>query len=295
MSVGAVVVNRNDGYKDFERGIIHFRSMLDTFDEVFYIDWNSPSGSFLWEIKHELPKTGKLKHIVIQPHIANILTQGDPRAQQCNEAISRNIGIRRLSTDFIVSTNIDIIPPKREELDRLVSSMGTESFVTVSRREAPKELVYKYGKDKWRELRDELCATIPERNFPAQVTPNDVYSMINCCGDFQIAHSKVWHWIKGFEESMLYQCFCDTNVQKKAKLADFTLACAFEPALFHMEHGAYFTKEDGTRVADPENKGAFKGESKAYNDAWKYVEFFNETDNTEYWGLGATEIEYETY
>ena len=67
MSVGAVVVNRNDGYKDFERGIIHFKSMLDTFDEVFYIDWNSPSGSFFWEIKDELPKTGKLKHVVIQP------------------------------------------------------------------------------------------------------------------------------------------------------------------------------------------------------------------------------------
>ena len=62
-----------------------------------------------------------------------------------------------------------------------------------------------------------------------------------------------------------------------------------------MEHGAYFTKADGTRVADPENKGAFKGETKAYNDAWRYVEFFNETDNDENWGLGATEIEYETY
>jgi hypothetical protein len=160
MSVGAVVVNRNDGYKDFERGIIHFRSMLDTFDEVFYIDWNSPSGSFFWEIKDQLPQTGKLKHIMIPPHIASILTHNDPTAQQCNEAVSRNLGIRRLSTDFIVSTNLDIIPPKREELDRLVNSMGTESFVTVSRREAPKELVYKYGKDGWRELRDELCNTI---------------------------------------------------------------------------------------------------------------------------------------
>jgi hypothetical protein len=295
MSVGAVVVNRNDGYKDFERGIIHFRSMLDTFDEVFYIDWNSPSGSFFWEIKDQLPQTGKLKHIMIPPHIASILTHNDPTAQQCNEAVSRNLGIRRLSTDFIVSTNLDIIPPKRKELDRLVNSMGTESFVTVSRREAPKELVYKYGKDGWRELRDELCNTIPERRFPAQVTPNDRYSLINCCGDFQIAHAKVWHWIRGFEESMLYQCFCDTNVQKKAAINDFKLAVAYEPALFHMEHGAYFTKADGTRVADPENKGAFKGETKAYNDPWRYVEFFNETDNDEDWGLGATEIEYETY
>ena len=37
MKIGVVVVNRNDGYKDYERGIIHFKSMLDTFDEVTYI------------------------------------------------------------------------------------------------------------------------------------------------------------------------------------------------------------------------------------------------------------------
>jgi hypothetical protein len=30
MKIGVVVVNRNDGYKDFERGLIHFKSMLDT-------------------------------------------------------------------------------------------------------------------------------------------------------------------------------------------------------------------------------------------------------------------------
>ena len=29
--------------------------------------------------------------------------------------------------------------------------------------------------------------------------------------------------------------------------------------------------------------------------SWRYVEFFNETDNDEDWGLGATKIEYETY
>ena len=32
--IASVTVNRNDGYKDFERGIIHFKSMIDSFDEV---------------------------------------------------------------------------------------------------------------------------------------------------------------------------------------------------------------------------------------------------------------------
>ena len=87
MKIGVVVINRNDGYKDFERGLIHFKSMLDTFDEVTYIDWNSPERSFLWEIKDQLPETGKLKHFIIPPEIVSQIIL-DPKAQQCNENFS---------------------------------------------------------------------------------------------------------------------------------------------------------------------------------------------------------------
>lgn len=292
MKVGVVVVNRNDGYKDFERGLIHFKSMLDTFDEVNYIDWNSPKGSFLWEIEDQLPKTKKIKHFVIPPEIVRQLIK-HPNAQQCNEGLSRNIGIRRSNCDWIVSTNLDIIPPKKEDLKNLIKTLDPNTFYTISRREAPKEIVYKHGHQNWKDLRDELYNSIPERHFPARVTPNDRYSLINCCGDFQIAHKNVWNKIKGFEEEMLFACFVDTNIQKKAVLNGFDLKDLYNPPLFHMEHGAYYTKEDGTRVSDKENKGSFKGDNKAYNDALKYVEYFTETSNSNEWGLGETNIEYE--
>ena len=110
MKIASVTVNRNDGYKDFERGIIHFKSMLDSFDEVNYVDWNSPSGSFMWEIDDKIPQTNKLKHYCIPEEVVNQIIL-DPNAQKCNEAISRNIAIRRSNADWIVSTNIDIIPP----------------------------------------------------------------------------------------------------------------------------------------------------------------------------------------
>ena len=73
---------------------------------------------------------------------------------------------------------------------------------------------------------------------------------------------------------MIYQCYVDTNIQKKSVLNGFNLEVLYNPPLYHMEHGAYYTKDDGTRVADLENKGAFKGDKKAYNDVWKYVEIF---------------------
>jgi len=293
MKIGVAVVNRNDGYKDFERGLIHFKSMLDTFDEVNYIDWNSPKGSYLWEIEHHLPKTGKIRHFIISPTIVDQIIQ-TPNAQQCNEGLSRNIGIRRSDCDWIVSTNLDIIPPRREDLEKLINNLDPNTFYTISRREAPKEIVYKHGHKNWEDLRDELYKTIPERHFPARVSPNDEFSLINCCGDFQLAHKNVWEKIRGFEEEMLFACFVDTNIQKKAVLNGFGLEALYNPPLFHMEHGAYYTKEDGSRVSDLENKGTFKGDTKAYNDVWKYVESFSKTTNSKDWGLGQINIEYET-
>jgi hypothetical protein len=292
MKIGVVVVNRNDGYKDFERGIIHFKSMLDTFDEVTYIDWNSPSGSFLWEIQDHLPKTNKLKHFIIPEKIVSQLIT-DPQAQKCNEGLSRNIGIRRSDCDWIVSTNLDIIPPKREDLINTINNLDKNTFYTISRREGPKEVIYKYPHTEWEKTREELYNTIPERYFPAMVTPNDYYSLINCCGDFQLASKSVWEKIKGFEEKMIYACFVDTNVQKKAILNGYSLEALYSPPLFHMEHGAYYTKEDGTRVSDPNHKGAYTGDTKAYNDAWEWVEWFEESQNDEDWGLGNVDIEYE--
>ena len=282
MKIGVVVVNRNDGYKDFERGLIHFKSMLDTFDEVNYIDWNSPKGSYLWEIENHLPKTGKIKHFIIPPEIVEQIIKA-PNAQQCNEGLSRNIGIRRSDCDWVISTNLDIIPPKREDLEQLISNLDPNVFYTVSRREAPKDIVYKHGHENWEQLREELYNTIPERHFPAMVSPNDNFSLINCCGDFQLAHKSVWDKIKGFEEEMVYACFVDTNIQKKAVLSGFGLQALYNPPLFHMEHGAYYTKEDGTRVSDPNHKGAYTGDTKAYNDAWTFVEWFHNSYNTEEW------------
>ncbi len=288
MKIASVVVNRNDGYKDLERGILHFKFMSETFDEVNYVDWNSSNGSFLWEIENKIPSKGKIKHFCIPSNIVNQIIM-DPNAQKCNEALSRNIAIKRSNADWIISTNIDIIPPTRKELKSLIKTLDKNTFYTISRREAPKDIVYN---TKITKLRESL-STIPARHFPAKVSPNDNYSLINCCGDFQIAHRDVWNKIKGFEEEMIYACYVDTNIQKKAVLNDYKLEVLYEPALYHMEHGAYYTKEDGTRMLDNNNEGPYKGDNKAYNDPWKWVETFSKTNNTKEWGLGNVDIEVE--
>ena len=87
--------------------------------------------------------------------------------------------------------------------------------------------------------------------------------------------------------------FCGFKYTKKAVLNGFNLEVLYEPALYHMEHGAYFTKADGTRVQDNENTGAYKGDNKAYNDAFTWVENFQSTKNDEDWGLSHLDIEVE--
>ena len=41
------------------------------------------------------------------------------------------------------------------------------------------------------------------------------------------------------------------------------------------------------------NDGSSPSKQK-YNDPWKWVEYFTESENTEDWGLNGIEIEYET-
>jgi hypothetical protein len=290
MKLGVIVVNRNDGYKDNERGVIHFKSMLETFDEINYIDWNSPNESYIWEIKDQLPKTGKIKHYIISPDIVQQLIPYSD-ASKCNETLSRNIAIRRSSADWIVSTSLDIISPKREDLINTIDRLNNNTFYTISRRELPLSIVEKYTSEQWKELREEAIQTISERYFSAMVSPNDNYSLINSCGDFQMAHRNVWFKIKGFEENMIYTCFSDTNVQKKAILEGCGLEALYNPPVFHIEHKPYSVNEKGERVQS--SKFHTSTIKNAYNDVWRFVEYFEKTENTECWGLSDVEIEFE--
>ena len=282
MKTAALLYVRNDNYKEDERVIVCLKSMLDTFDEVFLLDWNSPKGKnpLLWEIEHKLPKTGRLKHMIIPPDIAKALTNNDPNAQACTQVISTNLMLRRCDADWIVATTIDIIAPNKNKFQEFLSKANKDTFYTVSRRDFEIKELEEYGFENWKSYREILDSTSQERRFPAMVTPNDKYSLINCCGDFQLAHKDVWNTIKGFEEQMIYACFQDTNIQKKAVLNGYGLEAIYDLPLYHMSHKGM--SNDGSSPS-----------KQVYNDAWDWVEFFEESQNTDNWGFSNVEIEFE--
>ena len=256
-----IVFGRNDGYKEKERFAIHLTTMLETFDEVIYIDWNSPTHSFLYEVIDMIPKTDRLKHFSIPPEYAQLMSMNDPKAQVCNSVLSFNIGLRRTDAEWVVLSTTDIIPPTKETLNNFITQANKNSMYTFSRRDVEYDDVIS-NLNTLDTFRQHLDNTTEPRYFPTKVTPSDEYSIFNCCGDFQLASKNLWHKIRGYEEMMLYACFVDTNAQKKAVLYGFNLVPIYDIPLYHMSHKGM--SNDGSSPS-----------KQHYNDAWEWVENFN--------------------
>jgi hypothetical protein len=285
MKISAVIVSRNDNYGGHlnERASYCLQSSIDTYDEVIYVDWNSPTKSLLYDISKNINFKGNLKHIVISPEIASILTTYDPYASVCCEVLGRNIGIRRATGDYIVSTNIDIIAPKRNKLEEIISTLEPNTFYTFSRRNTNiPEILNFHGNDEFMyqdydKLREYL---ITENKQPLEAI-NDNCSLINCCGDFQIAPKEIWNHVKGFEEELVYSMYSDSNVHKKAMYYGYNVKALFDLEFYHIDHG----KGGG---------GFLDGINKKSNDPYKALISQQESTNPDTWGFSDIEIEYET-
>jgi hypothetical protein len=235
----------------------------------------------LWKLGDQIQKTGKIRHFIIDENAAKILTNNNDKVSPYAFILAQNLMIRRCDADWITSTAMDIVAPSKENLDNFISKANKNTFYSISRRDVEYSELENRNFD-WKLFRDEMDKTSEPRIFPARVCPNDNYSLINCCGDFQTASKEVWHKIKGFEEQMLYACYGDTNVQKKAVLGGFNLEAYYDLPLYHLSHRGM-----GNDGSSPSKQ--------YYNDVWDWVEWFEESQNTEDWGFSNIDIEYEIW
>ena len=108
-------------------------------DEIIYVDWGTENGkvSLLERVKHLLPSLEKISEILISPEEVTQLTPPDSENMSSNSAEFR---IRRASGEYIISTNMDIIAPSRDELDALVNN-GLIIY-TVARKDIDSNLAY---------------------------------------------------------------------------------------------------------------------------------------------------------
>ncbi len=276
-SIGAVMVGRNDDYGEnlVERFSYCITSMLKTMDEIVFVDWNTPNDqvTLIEELGDIIPKSPKLRWVRITPEQASEWTYNDPDAQAVCEVMARNIGLRRLSTEYLVSTNIDVICPPRHVLEPKLPMPTT--FITTAKRNISLYDLRDIGlptnildvMTKLQALEDDYGQQ------PAiQIREDDFFSVVSSPGDFQIAHRDLWYRIRGFEERLYKKGYTDTNIQKKASMFGFEIAVNREIPIWHIGH-----------------EGGWGG-SGGINDM-DLALTMKETTNTLEWGHAETDLE----
>jgi hypothetical protein len=260
-SIGAVVVSRNDNYggdlaKKFTVGL---NSLIDNLDEVYYVDWNSPDDISLFDVvEQDIHKTGKLHVITITQNLAKDLTNHNPDVQACVEVMARNIGIRRLKTDWIISTNSDIMVESRENIKQ--GLIDKDTFHCIARTEVQFNTSPPYYLGEG--FQHATGSPLGER---------DRWSLITCPGDFQLAHKNLWYGIKGYDENLVYRGYSDSNVQRKADYFGYKLALVRSIKAYHFAHYP--------------NHGASGGHFGGFNDPEGALFNYQGTTNPDTWGF----------
>jgi len=274
MKTTAILPSRNDNYGDnlSHRASMSLSSMIESHDEVVFVEWKIKNNDSLFSsIKNKLPHQGKLKYVPVsscflKEHYSDIYQY------TIIESIARNIAIRRASNDYIISTNIDILV---NDLNKNILSENT--FFTVPRRDIPQDVHLQFDdyQDLHKHINRDKDSFRPKERINSK---DDIWSLINCCGDYQIGHRNVWYKMKGFEESILFGCGIDTNVMKKASF--FSQIKVLDHYIFHLNHGK------NSQIDNDEIQPPISNQNSIIRD-------FIESSNPDTWGMSDKDLPIE--
>jgi len=198
LTIGCAIVSRNDNHGGNlgAKAAYCLNSALETYDEVVYVDWNSRDGKTLVdEYIYDLFSYGKLRVVTVTPEHHNRYANGN-KISPFNHVTGRNVGLRRLNTDYLVSTNIDEIQPARKYFDKYLND---ETVLTaVARHGLQRGLDDLMPLGSWRDIvsvRDKLTTMSFPQAWPIKMNKDDVWSLVAFCGDLQLAHRNLWHSI----------------------------------------------------------------------------------------------------
>jgi hypothetical protein len=271
MKKTVILTSRNDNYGGnlYKRATMALISLIEHHDEIIFVDWKTKNGEgVISNIKNNLPQTGKLKYIQVPKEF---LKEKYPEIADYSmiESIGRNIGLRRASHDYIISTNIDIITTPLED-----SILKEDVFYTVPRRDVDES--YHLSFNDYNSLYKSLWDNRDGYRIKERLeSETDKWSLINCCGDYQIGHKNIWNQMKGFEESILFGCGIDTNVMKKASF--YSNIQVLDHYIFHLNHGKSGDRDEDESVPPMSDQNSI-------------IRDFTNTSNTDNWGMFNEEL-----
>lgn len=266
MKTSVVLSSRNDDYGGnlHKRTTMALTSLIEHHDEVVFVDWKTVNGEgVISYIKNNLPHQKKLKYIQVPK---DILKTKYPSIADYTmiESIGRNVGLRRTENMVIVSTNIDIVSTPLD-----FTLLDLQSFYTVPRKDVEESVHLSF--DNYQSLYSYLIANKDSFNSKERFeTDEDKWSLINCCGDYQIGHRDTWFKMKGFEESVLFGCGIDTNVMKKASF--YSEIKVLDHCIFHLNHGKGGNREEDESIPPMTDQNLI-------------IKDFTETTNPDDWGM----------
>jgi len=266
MKKSVILTSRDDNYGGnlHQRTTMGITSLIENHDEVIFVDWKTKNGEgVISNIKNKLPHTKKLKCIQVS---SEFLSEKYPQILNYTiiESIGRNIAIRRAEYDYIVSTNIDIVSTPLNN-----SILKENMFYTVPRRDVDEN--FHLGFQSYEELYKTIWNNRDSyRPKDGIYSEEDKWSLINCCGDYQIGHKNVWNQMKGFEESILFGCGIDTNVMKKASW--YSTIEVLDHYIFHLNHGKNGDRDENESVPPMSDQNSI-------------IRDFIETKNSDNWGM----------
>jgi len=318
LSIVTTARNDNHGGDLLARIGIFFKSLFFNLEgknfncEIVVVDWNPPYGEKrLAEVLNleNIPKNCEIVFVEVPKVVHDKYKYADKLPLY--QMIGKNVGIRRSTGKFVLSTNIDLIFSEeifdffeekklekgkiyraiRIDVDKIdYEQISAENLVETCKN----HVIRKNYIDGTTDLFGNLLSVVyfPEeikadnRNFEKEMPR----LFTNASGDFQLMHIDDWNNINGYPELDLYSMHLDSMLEYIAYFA------GLEEVIFNEKKCSYHIEHDNGFTPEAQNKGEFDTRYKKrqigkldFEEVRQYAYlmknrggFFNEYPN---WGL----------
>lgn len=223
-TISIALTTRNDDYGGglVRRSTLSIQAMLRVSDEVVLLDLNSLKEPFITLLPEHVRNHKRMKSVVVTPAMCREIRKGDC-GDRYFETLARNLAIGAATGDVIVSSNVDIVPPGRPVLARLMEEMTDWRIVFTLPRmklDAPPDAAEVtplkgsakhaggslYGRSVCLRMLASKGLPLDDKKAFGKI------SLIINCGDFQMARRELWSRAR-FAQEYEGRMNADTMVQ----------------------------------------------------------------------------------
>lgn len=231
---------------------IHLLEKLKINSEIILVDYNTPKDKpnlyKLLPIDKPL-KYVKVRHLIVPPEIHDSFK--DSKKIPMNNMLARNIGIRRSSGEYILSTGIDII--FSEEIVEKFKNLKPNKIYRANRYDVNRCIldvidIDHFDIQKVLNLCEKNIIDVHFNTNLGNFEDTNIPSLhTNNCGDFQLTHRDIWFSLHGYPEIDLMGTHCDTIFEYMAYLSG-NEEIIFDEKIYHIDHDNRWLKPIYTHI-----------------------------------------------